>query len=184
MLNKFTERARRVLLIAQQEAMRLGHDYIGTEHILLGLMQEREGIAAKVLAAQIDIDSVRQEIEQVIGHGNATSQDIGYTPRSKKVLELALEEAMQLGHNYIGTEHILLGLVREGEGVAGQILAQLGIDIDAVRQRTIELVSGITMQGQSLQTKGSQGLAPSLKEFGRDLNQLAEEGKIDPVIGR
>jgi ATP-dependent Clp protease ATP-binding subunit ClpC len=184
MLNKFTERARRVLLFAQQEAMRLEHNYIGTEHILLGLMHEREGIAAKVLAAQIDIDSVRREIERIIGRGNGSSQEIGYTPRSKKVLELAVEEAMQLGHSYIGTEHILLGLLREGEGVAGQILAQLGIDIDAVRQRTIELLSGSAAQGQAPQMKGSPAATPLLKEFGRDLNQLAQEGKIDPVVGR
>lgn len=184
MLNRFTERARRVLLLAQQEAMRLNHNYIGTEHILLGLMHEQEGIAAKVLAAQIDIDSVRQEIERVIGRGNGSTEEIGYTPRTKKVLELAVEEAMQLGHNYVGTEHLLLGLLREGEGVAGQILSQLGIDIDVVRQRTMELLQGFTIQSQAQQAKSSQAATPLLKEFGRDLNQLAQEGKIDPVIGR
>lgn len=191
MFDKFTERANRVMILAQQEAMRFGHNYIGTEHLLLGLIHEGDGVAGKALASlNINLEAVRQQVETVIGQGEGISGEMVYTPRAKKVIELAFQEAAQLGHNYIGTEHILLGLIREGEGVAAQVLANLGADINVVRQRVIELLGGFAMSGGAPQpnaaSKGNKGTAntPALNEFGRDLNQLAHEGKIDPVIGR
>lgn len=192
MLNKFTERARRVLILAQQEAARLGHDYVGTEHILLGLVHEGEGVAAKALASlNINLDSLRMQVENTIGRGDSQAAEMGYTPRAKKVLELAVAEAQNLGHNYIGTEHLLLGLIGEGEGVAAVVLAGMGADALVARQRVIELLGGFAMSGQAPQpkagTKPTAGKAtntPTLDEFGRDINQLAREGKIDPVIGR
>ncbi|MBP2645024.1 MAG: ATP-dependent Clp protease ATP-binding subunit ClpC [Firmicutes bacterium] len=193
MLNKFTERAKKVLLLAQQEAVRLGHGYIGTEHLLLGLVHEGEGVAAKALATlDIRLDMVRSQVEKVIGRGNGQGNELPYTPRAKMVIELSVEEAGRLGHNYIGTEHLLLGLIREGEGVAAQVLASLGADINVVRQRVIELLGGFAMSGQAPQPKNGPGAAasagqvntPALNEFGRDINKLAEENKIDPVIGR
>ncbi len=191
MFSRFTERARRVLVLAQQEALRLGHDYIGTEHLLLGLLHEGDGVAAKALASlNIHLAIVRAEVEELIGRGEAGGREIGYTPRAKKVIELAMEEAVKLGHNYVGTEHLLLGLIREGEGVAAQVLSSLGADIVLVRQRVIEMLGGYTGPGQQPQAKASPGqqaapsTTPLLDEFGRDLNKLAQEGKIDPVIGR
>lgn len=191
MFDKFTERANRVMILAQQEAMRFGHNYIGTEHLLLGLIHEGDGVAGRALASlNISLEAVREQVENVIGQGDGLSSEMGYTPRAKKVIELAFQEAGQLGHNYIGTEHLLLGLIREGEGVAAQVLANLGADINAVRQRVIELLGGYAMSGNTPQPKApgkankSQANTPALNEFGRDLNQLAQEGKIDPVIGR
>lgn len=194
MLDKFTERARKVLLLAQQEAQRLGHGYLGTEHLLLGLVTEGEGVAAKaLLAMNITGDKVRALVEAQIGKGEGQPAQPAYTPRAKKVIELAFEEAQRLGHNYIGTEHLLLGLIGEGEGVAAQVLAKLGADINAVRHKVIEFLGGFAMFGQNPQMPQHQpagtGAAtnpntPSLNEFGRDLNKMAQEGKIDPVIGR
>ena len=195
MLNRFTERARKVLALAQQEALRLGHVYIGTEHLLLGLLSEGEGVAAKALGSlNINLDTVRKQVESVIGHGDEKGGEVSYTPRAKKVLELSVEEAQSLGHNYIGTEHILLGLIREGEGVAAQVLRGMGVDDNQVRQRVIELLGGYALSGQAPQPQagpapkatGKQAPTntPTLDEFGRDINKLAQEGKIDPVIGR
>src|SRR6185503_96644 len=144
MFERFTDRARRVVVLAQEEAKMLNHNYIGTEHILLGLIHEGEGVAAKALESLgISLDAVRQQVEEIIGQGQqAPSGHIPFTPRAKKVLELSLREALQLGHNYIGTEHILLGLIREGEGVAAQVLVKLGADLNKVRQQVIQLLSG------------------------------------------
>src|SRR5690625_1743179 len=189
MFERFTDRARRVVVLAQEEARMLSHNYIGTEHILLGLIHEGEGVAAKALESlDISLEGVRGQVEDVIGQGQQSpSGHIPFTPRAKKVLELSLREALQLGHNYIGTEHILLGLIREGEGVAAQVLVKLGADLNRVRQQVIQLVSGF--QGKEAETSG----APSenqpqssavLDQFGRNLTQAARESKLDPVIGR
>jgi len=147
---RFTDRARQVVVLAQEEARLLDHNYIGTEHLLLGLIQEAEGVAAKVLESlDISLESVRLQVEAMIGRGKGTpTGNIPFTPRAKKVLELSLREALQLGHNYIGTEHILLGLIREGEGVAAQVLQKLGASLDVVRQKVIELLSGYTGPGR------------------------------------
>jgi len=189
MFERFTDRARRVVVLAQEEARMLNHNYIGTEHILLGLIHEGEGVAAKALESLgISLDAVREQVQEIIGQGqNAPSGHIPFTPRAKKVLELSLREALQLGHNYIGTEHILLGLIREGEGVAAQVLVKLGADLNRVRQQVIQLLSGY--QGKEPQTAGGpQEGTPSgslvLDQFGRNLTQAAREGKLDPVIGR
>jgi ATP-dependent Clp protease ATP-binding subunit ClpC len=191
MFERFTDRARRVVVLAQEEARMLNHNYIGTEHILLGLIHEGEGVAAKALESLgISLEGVRQQVEEIIGQGQqAPSGHIPFTPRAKKVLELSLREALQLGHNYIGTEHILLGLIREGEGVAAQVLVKLGADLNRVRQQVIQLLSGY--QGKEPAAAGAGGggeQAPStslvLDQFGRNLTQAAREGKLDPVIGR
>jgi ATP-dependent Clp protease ATP-binding subunit ClpC len=183
---RFTERARRVVVLAQEEARLLNHNYIGTEHLLLGLIHEGEGVAAKALEAlNIRLEDVRREVEEMIGHGsNAPSGHIPFTPRAKKVLELSLREALQLGHNYIGTEHILLGLIREGEGVAAQVLQKLGADLSRVRQEVIQLVSGYGTTKEASGTEAPAAGSPVLDQFGRNLTQLAREGKLDPVIGR
>ncbi len=153
MFERFTDRARRVVVLAQEEARMLNHNYIGTEHILLGLIHEGEGVAAKALESLgISLEAVRQQVEEIIGQGQqAPSGHIPFTPRAKKVLELSLREALQLGHNYIGTEHILLGLIREGEGVAAQVLARLGADLNRVRQQVIQLLHGY--QGKEPETE-------------------------------
>ncbi len=189
MFERFTDRARRVVVLAQEEARMLSHNYIGTEHILLGLIHEGDGIAAKALESLgISLEGVRAQVEEIIGQGQqAPSGHIPFTPRAKKVLELSLREALQLGHNYIGTEHILLGLIREGEGVAAQVLQKLGADLNRVRQQVIQLLSGY--QGKEAQTAGTAPeAAPSsslvLDQFGRNYTQAAKEGKLDPVIGR
>ncbi len=191
MFERFTDRARRVVVLAQEEARMLNHNYIGTEHILLGLIHEGEGVAAKALESLgISLEGVRQQVEEIIGQGQqAPSGHIPFTPRAKKVLELSLREALQLGHNYIGTEHILLGLIREGEGVAAQVLVKLGADLNRVRQQVIQLLSGYQGKEPAASGTGVQGeAAPStslvLDQFGRNLTQLAREGKTDPVIGR
>ena len=189
MFERFTDRARRVVVLAQEEARMLNHNYIGTEHILLGLIHEGEGVAAKGLEALgISLEGVRAQVEEIIGQGQqAPSGHIPFTPRAKKVLELSLREALQLGHNYIGTEHILLGLIREGEGVAAQVLVKLGADLNRVRQQVIQLLSGY--QGKEAATSGgpAEGTPSTslvLDQFGRNLTQAAREGKLDPVIGR
>ena len=144
MFERFTDRARRVVVLAQEEARMLNHNYIGTEHVLLGLIHEGDGVAARALGSlSISLEAVRRQVEQIIGEGQAApTGHIPFTPRAKKVLELSLREALQLGHNYIGTEHILLGLIREGEGVAAQVLQKLGADLNRVRQTVIQLLSG------------------------------------------
>ncbi|HEV7451951.1 MAG TPA: ATP-dependent Clp protease ATP-binding subunit [Pseudonocardiaceae bacterium] len=190
MFERFTDRARRVVVLAQEEARMLNHNYIGTEHILLGLIHEGEGVAAKALESLgIALEGVRQQVEEIIGQGQqAPSGHIPFTPRAKKVLELSLREALQLGHNYIGTEHILLGLIREGEGVAAQVLVKLGADLNRVRQQVLQLLSGY--QGKEPTESGSgrgEGTPSSslvLDQFGRNLTASAREGKLDPVIGR
>ncbi len=189
MFERFTDRARRVVVLAQEEARMLNHNYIGTEHILLGLIHEGEGVAAKALESLgISLESVRGQVEEIIGQGQqAPSGHIPFTPRAKKVLELSLREALQLGHNYIGTEHILLGLIREGEGVAAQVLVKLGADLNRVRNTVIQLLSGY--QGKEAVTQGgpAEGTPSTslvLDQFGRNLTAAAREGKLDPVIGR
>jgi len=200
MFERFTDRARRVVVLAQEEARLLSHSYIGTEHILLGLIHEGEGVAAKALESLgISLEAVRNQVEEIIGQGGTSpSGHIPFTPRAKKVLELSLREALQLGHNYIGTEHILLGLIREGEGVAAQVLVKLGADLSRVRQQVIQLLSGYqggaqgkgepqaTAAGQQGKedTPGDKGNSQILDQFGRNLTQLAREKKLDPVIGR
>ncbi len=196
MFERFTDRARRVVVLAQEEARFLNHNYIGTEHILLGLLNEGEGIAAKALESMgISLNSVREQVVEIIGQGQqAPTGHIPFTPRAKKVLELSLREALQLGHNYIGTEHILLGLIREGEGVAAQVLQKLGAELQKVRQSVIQLLSS-PQSGQG--DPGQQMAAPAggpreaaaqgsaiLDQFGRNLTQAAIEGNLDPVIGR
>ncbi len=205
MFERFTDRARRVVVLAQEEARLLNHSYIGTEHILLGLIHEGEGVAAKALESLgISLEAVRAQVEEIIGQGGSSpSGHIPFTPRAKKVLELSLREALQLGHNYIGTEHILLGLIREGEGVAAQVLVKLGADLSRVRQQVIQLLSGYQgPQGKGEpaapgtpaggpergakggEPEGDKGGSQILDQFGRNLTQLAREKKLDPVIGR
>jgi ATP-dependent Clp protease ATP-binding subunit ClpC len=204
MFERFTDRARRVVVLAQEEARLLNHSYIGTEHILLGLIHEGEGVAAKALESLgISLEAVRSQVEEIIGQGGSSpSGHIPFTPRAKKVLELSLREALQLGHNYIGTEHILLGLIREGEGVAAQVLVKLGADLSRVRQQVIQLLSGYqgpsgSSGGRGEQNPAGAGVGPSkggddekggnsqiLDQFGRNLTQAAREGQLDPVIGR
>ncbi len=197
LFERFTDRARRVVVLAQEEARLLNHNYIGTEHILLGLIHEGEGVAAKALESLgISLEAVRSQVEEIIGQGGSSpSGHIPFTPRAKKVLELSLREALQLGHNYIGTEHILLGLIREGEGVAAQVLVKLGADLSRVRQQVIQLLSGYSGPGAPSEKAGattgggsSSENQPSgslvLDQFGRNLTQQAREKKLDPVIGR
>ncbi|GAA1245165.1 ATP-dependent Clp protease ATP-binding subunit ClpC [Microbacterium phyllosphaerae] len=192
MFERFTDRARRVVVLAQEEAKMLNHNYIGTEHILLGLIHEGEGVAAKALESLgISLDAVREQVQDIIGQGQQQpTGHIPFTPRAKKVLELSLREALQLGHNYIGTEHILLGLIREGEGVAAQVLVKLGADLNKVRQQVIQLLSGApgrepaAVGAQSNDTPSAQGGSQVLDQFGRNLTQAARDNKLDPVIGR
>jgi len=190
MFERFTDRARRVVVLAQEEARMLNHNYIGTEHILLGLIHEGEGVAAKALESLgIALEGVRAQVEEIIGQGQqAPSGHIPFTPRAKKVLELSLREALQLGHNYIGTEHILLGLIREGEGVAAQVLQKLGADLNRVRQQVLQLLSGYqgkeTAVAEGGRSEGTPSTSLVLDQFGRNLTQSAREGKLDPVIGR
>ncbi|MCK6161373.1 ATP-dependent Clp protease ATP-binding subunit [Corynebacterium simulans] len=209
MFERFTDRARRVIVLAQEEARMLNHNYIGTEHILLGLIHEGEGVAAKALESMgISLEDVRREVEEIIGHGSQPhTGHIPFTPRAKKVLELSLREGLQMGHKYIGTEFLLLGLIREGEGVAAQVLIKLGADLPRVRQQVIQLLSGYEggngendgqPQGGPVGAGAGVGsggrTAPSgsgersnslvLDQFGRNLTQAAKDGKLDPVVGR
>ena len=182
MWEPFTERARRSIVLAQEEAQRLGNNYIGTEHILLGIISEGESLAAKVLETLgVNLAKVRQEVEAIVGRGGQTvQQEMVFTPRAKRVIELAFEEARQLNHNYIGTEHLLLGLIREGEGVAARVLTNLGVDPAKVRVQTTSLLGA---EGQPPAPKG-KSKTPTLDAYGRDLTMLARENKLDPVIGR
>lgn len=190
MFERFTERARRVVVLAREEARMLNQNYIGTEHLLLGLILEGEGVAAKALEnLGISLEDVRLQVEKIIGRGESTSMGhIPFTPRAKKVLELSLREALQLGHNYIGTEHILLGLIREGEGVAARVLINLGADLERVRNEVIHLLSGsyaATKEQPIMAAEtGAGAKSQLLDQFGRDLTRLAQESKLDPVIGR
>ncbi|MBI8990350.1 ATP-dependent Clp protease ATP-binding subunit [Corynebacterium meridianum] len=208
MFERFTDRARRVIVLAQEEARMLNHNYIGTEHILLGLIHEGEGVAAKALESMgISLDAVRQEVEEIIGHGTQPhTGHIPFTPRAKKVLELSLREGLQMGHKYIGTEFLLLGLIREGEGVAAQVLVKLGADLPRVRQQVIQLLSGYeggqgdspeggpsgpeavgagaNPTGRAAGPAGERSNSLVLDQFGRNLTIAAKEGKLDPVVGR
>ena len=189
MFERFTERARQVVVLAQDEARALKHNYIGTEHILLGLLREEEGLAARVLESlDITVEEVRAQVARIVGQGDeVTTGQIPFTPRAKKVLELALREALSLGHNYIGTEHILLGLVRENEGVAARILLDFDADAEKIRNEIIRMLSG-----PGRRQAGSAGAVPGekskssklLDQFGRNFTKLATEGKLDPVVGR
>ncbi|PRR88008.1 MULTISPECIES: ATP-dependent protease ATP-binding subunit ClpC [unclassified Bacillus (in: firmicutes)] len=185
MFGRFTERAQKVLALAQEEAIRLGHKNIGTEHILLGLVREGEGIAAKALEALgLVSDKIQKEVESLIGRGQEVSQAIPhYTPRAKKVTELSMDEARKLGHSYVGTEHILLGLIREGEGVAARVLNNLGVSLNKARQQVLQLL-GSNETGASAAGSNSNANTPTLDSLARDLTAIAKEDSLDPVIGR
>ncbi len=193
MFGSFTERAQRVLYLSQEEARKLGHNFVGTEHILLGLAREGQGVAARALQnLGIEPDAVRREVESIIGRGDPGGVDtVGLSPRAKRVLELAIDEARTMGHGYVGTEHLLLGLIREGEGVAAQVLMNLGLRLEDVREEVLNLLgAGIENEeaaaavGPTGDPKKSKSKTPALDSFGRDLTEMAREGKLDPVIGR
>ncbi|HEX2740084.1 MAG TPA: Clp protease N-terminal domain-containing protein, partial [Rubrobacter sp.] len=192
MFERFTERARKVVVLAQDEARHFNHNYIGTEHLLLGLLREDEGVAAQALSSlNVSLDEVREQVESIVGYGEeGTGAQAPFTPRSKKVLELALREALQLGHNYIGTEHILLGLVRESEGVAARVLSNLDVDPDKVRREVVRRLGGGRSRsrgGGEAGGRGAEAKRPKtrqLDQYGRNLTAYAEEDKLDPVIGR
>lgn len=185
MFGRFTERAQKVLALAQEEALRLGHNNIGTEHILLGIVREGEGIAAKaLLALNLGTDKVQKEVESLIGRGQEVAQTVHYTPRAKKVIELSMDEARKLGHSYVGTEHILLGLIREGEGVAARVLNNLGVSLNKARQQVLQLL-GSNEANANHQGNGTPNAnTPTLDGLARDLTAIAREGSLDPVIGR
>ena len=186
MFGKFTERAQQVLVLAQEEAKRLSHNFIGTEHLLLGLVREGSGVAARALQNMgVDLGKVRQEVERIIPKGDKfMATGTSYTPRAKRVVELAIEEGQNLGHSYIGTEHIMLGLLKEGEGIAAQVLTNLGIDLKRARKEVIQLLGGTEAAGRQSREGKAATQTPTLDNFGRDLTQLSREGKLDPVIGR
>jgi len=184
MFGRFTERAQKAILLAQEEAKKLNHNYVGTEHILLGLLAESEGIAAKVLnQAGVDLEKARNEVIRIVGEGNYEVDIMGFTPRTKRIFELSFLQARNLGHNYVGTEHILLGLLEENEGVAIAVLRNLGVDIYKLKENIIKLLTDSQFK-QSFNQKDGKSETPNLDKFGRDLTKLAMEGKIDPVIGR
>ena len=180
MFGRFTQRVQKVLLLAQEEAKSFNHNVIGTEHILLGLVREGAGIAAKVLISMgVDLNRIRMEIEKLIGRGNAqlVSQSISYTPRAKKVIELAIEEGQNLGHNYVGTEHLLLGLIREGEGIAAQVLNNLGVDLAKARKAVLDMLGSV--QGSLPESKGQAGTAtPTVDQFSRDLTKWQRKANL------
>ncbi|MYA53331.1 MAG: NDP-hexose 4-ketoreductase, partial [Dehalococcoidia bacterium] len=185
--DKFTERARRVLTLAQEEAQRFNHNYIGTEHLLLGLVREGDGVAAKVLSnLGVELNKVRSAVEFIIGRGErTTSGEIGLTPRAKRVIELAVDEARRLNHSYIGTEHLLLGLVREGEGIAAGVLESLGVNLERVRGETTRILAQTQPQAAASGAGGRQtARTPTLDQLGVDLTAAARSGQLDPVIGR
>src|SRR5690606_4472789 len=183
MFGRFTERAQKVLALAQEEAVRLGHSNSGTEHILLGLVREGEGIAAKALIGLgLGLEKIQKEVESLIGRGQGHPINIAYTPRAKKVIELSMDEARKLGHTYVGTEHILLGLIREGEGVAARVLNNLGVSLNKARQQVLQLLG--SSEAISPHQGGSAANTPTLDSLARDLTAAARAGKLDPVIGR
>jgi ATP-dependent Clp protease ATP-binding subunit ClpC len=186
MFDRFTERVRKVIQLAREEAMRFNHDYIGTEHLLLGLVKEGEGIAATALAnLGVDLRTLRLEVEKLVEQGPATVSvgEIPFNPQAKKVLELAVEEARKFNHNYIGTEHLLLGLIKEGEGIAAHVLDNMKVDVERVQREIVKLLGGPSSKlTGATDTKKTQ--TPALDAFGRDLTELAREDKLDPVIGR
>ena len=183
--DKFTDRARKVLTLAQDEAQRFNHNYIGTEHLLLGLVREGEGVAARVLEnMNVELPKVRTAVEFIIGRGDRpVVGEVGLTPRAKRVIELAIDEARRLGHNYIGTEHLLLGLVREGEGIAAGVLESLGVSLDKVRHEVIRVLSQSSSAGPAQETKRASK-TPTVDQLGINLTEAARLGKLDPVIGR
>ena len=186
MFGRFTERALRVISFSQQMAQQLGHNYVGTEHLLLGIIKEEESIAAKALKnLGIEMEQVQEIIVQSVGVGNKPSELLGYTPRTKKVFELSIGEARSLNHNYVGTEHLLLGIIKAGDGIATKILTELGASLQNVRAEVLKLLNSGGPSGSQKNTPARQNKdTPTLNQFGRDLNELAREGKIDPVIGR
>ena len=186
LFDRFTERAQKVMVYSQEEAVRQNYNYIGTEHILLGILREGEGIAAQVLKNKgIDLITVRQQVEALVGKGQQeVGQVIGYTPRTKTILELSVEEARSLGQNYIGTEHLLLALIREGEGVAAQILMAMGLNFDSLRQEIVGLMDSEGAKGKRSEASVKGSNTPNLNQYGRDLTEMAKEGKLDPIIGR
>ncbi len=189
MFDKFTERAQRAIALAQDEAIKFKHNYVGTEHLLLGLLREGEGVAAKALVKLgVDLDNLREKIESVVGRGSEETQVMGITPRTKRVFELSFVEARRLGHNYVGTEHMLLALIREGEGVAAKVLIDIGLDGNKIYQEIMNLLGNKKDSGNTM-ARGEKVLkdkkdTPTLNKYGRDLTEMAEEGKLDPVIGR
>ena len=201
MFDRFTDRAKKVMNLARQEAQRFNHEYLGTEHILLGLVQEGSGVAANVLKNMgIDLTKIRSEVEKIVktGPSMVTMGQLPFTPRAKKVLELSMEEAGNLGHNYIGTEHLLLGLIKENEGIAAQVLMNLGVKLEDVREEVLDFLGADSNEEEDEESGQQEGAAPSATEkpqggksktpaldsFGRDLTELAREGKLDAVIGR
>src|SRR6266446_6838722 len=193
MYERFTDRARKVMQLANQEAQRFNHEYIGTEHILLGLVKEGSGVAANVLKnLDVDLRKIRLEVEKIVQTGSGgdmvTMGKLPHTPRAKKVIEYSIEEARNLNHNYVGTEHLLLGLLREQEGVAAQVLMNLNLKLEEVREEVLNLLGhGMDAGGESERgatSKGNKSKTPALDSFGRDLTDLARQGKLDPVIGR
>src|SRR3990172_4032958 len=191
MYERFTDRARKVMQLANQEAQRFNHEYIGTEHVLLGLIKEGSGVAANVLKnLDVDLRKIRLEVEKLVQSGPdmVTMGKLPQTPRAKKVIEYSIEEARNLGHNYVGTEHILLGLLREQEGVAAQVLMNLGLKLEEVREEVLNLLGHGTEAGEGERApssgKNAKSKTPALDSFGRDLTELARQGKLDPVIGR
>ena len=191
MFERFTEKAIKVIMLAQEEARRLGHNFVGTEQLLLGLIGEGTGVAAKTLKSMgINLKDARVEVEKIIGRGSGfVAVEIPFTPRAKRVLELSWDEARQLGHNYIGTEHLLLGLIREGEGVAARVLENSGIDLNKIRSNVIKILGEskpqpVSSGGSSSSSSTSKAKTPSLDEFGTDLTLAATEQRLDPVVGR
>src|SRR5919199_1000456 len=186
MWQRFTERARRVVFFAQEEAGRLGENYVSTEHLLLGLVRENDTVAARILDRMgISLGRIRSEVERMVTRGNArVGQDMQLTPRAKRVIDLAYDEARQLNNNYIGTEHLLLGIIREADGLGGRVLAQLGVDLDRTRREVMHLQEGGENGGPAGSRQVAKTRTPTLDEFGRDLTELARNEKLDPVIGR
>ena len=196
MFERFTEKAIKVIMLAQEEARRLGHNFVGTEQVLLGLIGEGTGVAAKTLKSMgVNLKDARTEVEKIIGRGSGfVAVEIPFTPRAKRVLELSWDEARQLGHNYIGTEHLLLGLIREGEGVAARVLENLGVDLNKVRSNVVKMLgeskpsatagSSSSSSSSASSSSGGKTKTPSLDEFGRDLTLAAQELRLDPVVGR
>jgi ATP-dependent Clp protease ATP-binding subunit ClpC len=185
MFERFTEKAIKVIMLAQEEARRLGHNFVGTEQILLGLIGEGTGIGPKVLKSMgVNLKDARVEVEKIIGRGSGfVAVEIPFTPRAKRVLELSLEEARQLGHNYIGTEHLLLGLIKEGEGVAARVLENLNVDLSKVRSQIIRAL-GENTESSATGNNSTRSKTPTLDEFGTNLTTKAKEGRLDPVVGR